>query len=549
VPFLDPGSASLADRAVLWSAVGLAIVVAKGISGVYATYVQALVAGDVGATLRLGLLDALLSRGARGEWPPRHRDHGGEVCGPPVVSPSPRAEDASDADRAPLGEGVAALTERVHEIEHGLKQGFLGGLRAVAQLAPLAALLVLLSPRTAAVALLLMGTFGLLLGRVRAGYRAAATRAGRERALLLEAADESVRHAELWVSYGAEGKARRRLAELGQAIVRRASHLDARAAALSGANEVLGAAALLVAIVASRSNRMGGGPDGATLLAFAVAFFMAYRPVRDLGEARLALDRAAAAYSELQPILARGKEAGAGPRPELRAPRGERWDPAVLEVRALRLARGGSAAVTMRVEPGSIVVLTGPTGIGKTTLLRTLLGFERESSGDVLYGGRSLLGAPPGPAGRPFVWVPQDAPLLADSLDANVGLGWPAASSGATRGSASGSGVRSVLEPLGAGHLAGALSGARLGGGGRAVSGGERQWIALARALATNQPVLLLDEPTSGLDAEAQKRVLDAVASLRGRRTVILVTHRPEPLAIADVVVRLDRGGTMEDAA
>jgi ABC-type transport system involved in cytochrome bd biosynthesis fused ATPase/permease subunit len=123
--------------------------------------------------------------------------------------------------------------------------------------------------------------------------------------------------------------------------------------------------------------------------------------------------------------------------------------------------------------------------------------------------------------------VAQDAPLLADTLDANVSLG----------GSAD---ARALLASLGAGSLAAALDDARLGAGGRAVSGGERQWIALARAVATRQPVLLLDEPTSGLDPASQARVLDAIARLRGERTILLVTHRPEPLAIADAVVRME---------
>jgi len=63
--------------------------------------------------------------------------------------------------------------------------------------------------------------------------------------------------------------------------------------------------------------------------------------------------------------------------------------------------------------------------------------------------------------------------------------------------------------------------------------------VAIARALATGLPVLLLDEPTAGLDALSQERVLDALAALRGKRTVILVTHRPEPLALADRVVEI----------
>src|SRR5262245_51156127 len=81
----------------------------------------------------------------------------------------------------------------------------------------------------------------------------------------------------------------------------------------------------------------------------------------------------------------------------------------------------------------------------------------------------------------------------------------------------------------------------RVHAGGIELSGGERQWIAIARAVASDQPVLLLDEPTSGLDSDAQRRVLDALARLRGSRTIVIVTHRPEPLAIADQVIVLDR--------
>jgi ABC-type transport system involved in cytochrome bd biosynthesis fused ATPase/permease subunit len=207
-----------------------------------------------------------------------------------------------------------------------------------------------------------------------------------------------------------------------------------------------------------------------------------------------------------------------------------------MELRSLQLARGTDAPINVLIEAGSIAVLVGPTGIGKTTLLRTLLGLERAASGEIIFDGRPVGEAPAGPSSRPFVWVPQDAPLLADTLAANVSLGADADAA-------------SALGELGAGHLVAALQSDRLGAGGRAVSGGERQWIALARAIATEQPVLLLDEPTSGLDAESQRRVLAAIARLRGRRTVLMVTHRPEPEAIADRVVRLDGRGAIERAA
>jgi ABC-type multidrug transport system fused ATPase/permease subunit len=531
----DWACARLAGQAFWWSLAGVAVFIVKGITGVYATYVQGRVAGEVGVSLRLDLLDGLLAihRLRR----PRHGDQG--AGGPGATA-----------------RGVAALTEHVHEVELGLRQGVFGGARAVAQLLPLGALLVVLSARTAALAGLALVGLGAVLRRARSGYRVAAARGGRERAGLIEAADESVRHAELWVSYGAEAKARSRLRALGEAIARRGAALDARAAALSAGNEVLGAAALAGAIGAGfiakwaqshaiLSRAVSTIPDGATLLAFAVAFFLAYRPLRDLTEARLALARASAAYGELSHMIVSEErvEGDASLQPDLRGAAAAPWQPAPLELLSLRLVHGSCSPLTLRVEPGSIVAIVGATGVGKTTLLRTLLGLERAAGGELLFGGVPIGDAPAGPVGRPFAWVPQEAPLLAGTLDANIALGAATASaSPAAPATPVGSALAThdVLEPIGAAHLTEALEGARLGAGGRAVSGGERQWIALARAIATRQPVLLLDEPTSGLDSEAQRRVLEAVASLRGRRTVLLVTHRPEPLSVADVIVRLE---------
>ena len=505
-----------ANHALFLSLVGLGVVFVKAGSGAYATFVQARVAGEVGSELRLELLDALLA--IHRLHRPRQDDHGAHIGG--------------------TAGAVVALTERVRDVEAGLEQGLLGGARAAAQLAPIAALLVFLSGRMAVVAAVVLGGFGTLLGRLRGGYRRATQRALRAREQLLEAADEAVRHADLWVTYGAEAKARKLVRRLGEGIAAGAAGLQVRAAALSGANEILGAAALVVAIAASRAGLLGRAPDGRTLLLFAIAFFLAYRPLREIAEARLAMARAQGAFDDLRRVI---DEAGdrRSSDPPAEGVRG--WRLGMLELRSLRLVRGvvapGGVPLTLRIEPGSIAVLAGPTGVGKTTLLRTLLGLERAVGGDILFDGESLGEAPAGPRSRPFAWVPQDAPLVADTLSANLALGAPEAD------------ARAALEALGAGHLAASLRSERLGAGGRGVSGGERQWIALARAIATEQPVLLLDEPTSGLDPASQQRVLSAIARLRGKRTVLLVTHRPEPLEIADVVVRLDARGAIERAA
>jgi ABC-type multidrug transport system fused ATPase/permease subunit len=430
----------------------------------------------------------------------------------------------------PFARGVAALTTRVREVEQGLGAGVLGGARAAAQLALLAVALVALSPRLATAALLVFAPFSALLARTRRRWKTAYARAAREADALLEAADQAVRHADLWTTYGAEKMVRANVGGLGTAIAEREARLEAGAAAMSGANEILGSIALVCALWAARAGWLGHAAEGGTLLSFTVVFFLAYKPLRELAEARLALGRASAGFADLR-VLAPPPDAAEASEPETDeegTPNGHSgWPLEPLELHDVKLGRGAGRTVSMSVGKGCIVAVLGPTGAGKTTLLRTLLGLEPPVAGDICYGGKSLVGARLGPAARPFAWVPQDSPLLADTLVSNVALG-------ATVD------VRSALAGLGAEQLFGDLGSARLGAGGREVSGGEKQWIALARAIATRQPVLLLDEPTSGLDADAQQRVLLAIAGLRGKRSVVLVTHRPEPLAIADAVVRLD---------
>jgi ABC-type multidrug transport system fused ATPase/permease subunit len=421
----------------------------------------------------------------------------------------------------PPGQLSARLAVRLREIETGIEHGLLAGVRAGLTLVPLAIALYAVSSTLAWGALVAILPFGVAMSIARRSWKRSHASALRVAEGLHREVDELVAHMDVWRTYGAGARVCGKLDGLGKEASRAAGRADASRAALSSANEVLAAAALLVCVTMAKRLSLPLG-DG-TLVAFAALFFMSYRPLRDLGDARAALERGAYALASLDELAPR---TGVG-EIDAPAPR-RRWKRDTLTVTRVGVARGDHRGdvTSFSARPGEIVAIVGPTGCGKTTLLRALLGLEPGAVGTVRYGTDDLTNRGVGPAARPFAWMPQESPIITGTLDDNLFCESDAARS-----------ARDVLAAIGADELMSRCKDSELGAAGRAVSGGERKWIALARAIAPDLPVLLLDEPTAGLDRDARDRVLAALARLRGERTILLVSHQPEVVAIADQIV------------
>ncbi|MGK4582239.1 thiol reductant ABC exporter subunit CydD [Kitasatospora sp. HPMI-4] len=180
------------------------------------------------------------------------------------------------------------------------------------------------------------------------------------------------------------------------------------------------------------------------------------------------------------------------------------------------------SGLSLTLRPGSTTALTGPSGAGKSTLLSVLLGFTRPDSGRILVDGRDLADLDPESWRGQIAWVPQHPHLFAGTIAENVRLARPDATDDQ---------VRAALAAAHAGDFA--APDTVLGEGGAGLSAGQRQRIALARALLTDRPLVLLDEPTANLDGASEAAIVEAVRALRGR-TVLLVAHRPALLATAD---------------
>ncbi|MFD4970348.1 thiol reductant ABC exporter subunit CydD [Streptomyces sp. NPDC058424] len=190
--------------------------------------------------------------------------------------------------------------------------------------------------------------------------------------------------------------------------------------------------------------------------------------------------------------------------------------------------------VSFSVRPGETVALVGPSGAGKSTLLNVLLGFVKPSAGRVRVAEADLADVDLEQWRARIAWVPQRPHLYAGTIAENVRLARPDADDAAVRGALTDAGALEFVDALPEGLDT------LLGEDGAGLSAGQRQRLALARALLADRPVLLLDEPTAALDGATEAEVVDAVRRLSAGRTVLLVVHRPALLDVADRVVRLD---------
>jgi ATP-binding cassette subfamily C protein CydCD len=190
-------------------------------------------------------------------------------------------------------------------------------------------------------------------------------------------------------------------------------------------------------------------------------------------------------------------------------------------------------ATSFRLDPGEVVAIVGPSGCGKSTLLGVLLGIVSPTVGGVRIGDTDLGQLDLDAWRSHLAWVPQRPHLFATSINENIRLGRPDASTPDVAQAVADAGLEEVVARLPRGLET------RLGEWGAGLSVGERQRIALARAFVRDAPLLLLDEPTANLDGRTEESVLRAVRRLMHGRTVVIVAHRPALAAMADRVIRL----------
>jgi ATP-binding cassette, subfamily C, type I secretion system permease/ATPase len=199
------------------------------------------------------------------------------------------------------------------------------------------------------------------------------------------------------------------------------------------------------------------------------------------------------------------------------------------------------ADVRFRLRSGDALGIIGPSGAGKTSLVRTLVGIWRPAKGSVRLDGAALDQWDPELLGQHVGFISQTVELFDGTISENIARMSIAPDTDAVLRAARAAGAHEMILRLPSGYDT------PIGEGGDALSGGQRQRIALARALYGDPFLIVLDEPNSNLDSEGEAALLQAIAGVKARGAiVILIAHRPTVLSVCDHMLVFANGAQLE---
>ncbi|MEV0029537.1 ABC transporter ATP-binding protein [Nocardia sp. NPDC050793] len=292
---------------------------------------------------------------------------------------------------------------------------------------------------------------------------------------------------------------------------------------------------LLVVLIGGAALITAGDMPPADLLPFLLLGLGLTAPVAALGHGFDDLQAARRAVGRIQEVLA----VPSLPEPAHPvAPQGHR-----VELRDVRFGYDPDhevlRGIDLALEPGTVTAIVGPSGSGKSTLVQLLPRFFDPTHGSVLLGGVDLRDVGSRRLYRMVSFVFQDVRLLRASVADNIALAVPHADLDDVVRAARLANIHDrILElPRGYHSVIGEDAG---------LSGGEAQRISIARALLADAPVLVLDEATAFADPQTEQAVRQALSTLSGSKTILVIAHRLETVADADTVVVLENGSIVE---
>ncbi len=311
-------------------------------------------------------------------------------------------------------------------------------------------------------------------------------------------------------------------------------------AALEPLVGLIAASAAVLLLYTAGQHVKSGAMSGVELFSFLFYAALLTRPVGALAHIYGEVQTTRGTLERLQAVLREDVEVGYSNEVPLSSVRGD------LSFAGVRFGYPGRDQllddVNFEIKAGEKVALVGDNGAGKTTLVNLLLRFVDPDSGSIRIDGQDIGLFQLQDLRRQIAVVPQRAALFNGSIRANIAFGLEDASEAQVRSAARLAQAHDFIAALPDGYDT------QIGDHGVRLSGGQRQRLSLARALVKDPPILIFDEATSMFDLAGELAFIEASAGALEGRTVLLITHRPASLALADRILSVAHGSVREVA-
>jgi len=285
---------------------------------------------------------------------------------------------------------------------------------------------------------------------------------------------------------------------------------------------------------------LSGALTAGELLVFLLYLGKMYKPMRELSKMTDTISKASVGWERIREVLEN--------ETQVRDLRGAKRAPRFkgrIEFNNVSFSYDGGKTpvlsdLNLKIEPGQLAALVGPTGAGKTTIVSLLPRFYELTSGEIKIDGSDIRRYKQKSLREQISFVLQETLLFRATVAQNIAYGKPQATREEIIRAARLANADEFIDRMADGYDT------MIGERGVTLSGGQRQRITIARAIIRNSPVLILDEPSAGLDAESEKLVFDALGNLMEGKTSIVIAHRLATVRSADVIFVVDQGRVVE---
>jgi ATP-binding cassette subfamily B protein len=427
------------------------------------------------------------------------------------------------------GEILALLTNDVPRLSGFISGTLLSVIPLLLILAGATLLMFRIDAHLAVVVVVLIPLFYLLLKILGRKLRPLASQIQEAHAHALAVAEENLDMLPAIKSFTRELRESERYRQQVDRILRLSTEERRIAAALGPTLQFLAAAGIVMVLWMMSEQMQNRSP--ADIVSFLLYAALLTRPVSALADVYGQTRQARGALDRLRQVLTESPEPFRHIGHELPPVRGD------IEFRNVGYAYPGRTPVlqhfNLHVQAGETVAITGENGAGKSTLAHLLMRLHEPDSGQIFIDGMDIAGASLTSLRSQIGVVPQHVLLFNGSVRDNIGYGRDEAEAATIERAALLARAHDFILELPEGYDT------LIGDQGVRLSGGQRQRLALARALLKNPPILILDEATAMFDPEGEKEFIEHCRDTLRERTVLLITHRPASLALADRVVRL----------